>query len=508
VAPGAADTWKDGVDSDCAGNNDFDEDGDGWAPSGLGGRSTLYAPDAPIADDGDCDDADPDVNPGLPETYYDGRDNDCDPTTIDNDQDADGFTDDGTGTGDDCNDTLADVNPDAQEIVTDATDYDCDGDGATFGDAELAASGPAFSTDGTTDFVGLRSIRLAAGPEHLWLALAADELTLPLQTGDETAYESIVALGIPLEDSTRGIVRRQYLLFHAASPSAYSLGNALDFVVAPTTGSGGTPADILLAAHSLTRGVERVLRIAGYNDVKDQTLGAYISQAGTADFDHVSLMLGDSEVVHAVGCNEGTGDLGIMSASLGDLSTGALRTSWSDLGTGESICHVDTFDDPSISIVSANSSGNADRVTYARDVPSAGLTTVDTLAGASIAAIDIPVWSDDRILVHRNSAGTVTVTDNGSSVAIGSLTATGQVTGMVTGTTMGSSSPDLILSGTTSSGDGWFAVGNVGAGFDLFAIAAGDGGTVTDAAAWIDEGGALHTFVVANGNLRYGSAIY
>ena len=508
VAPGAEDTWKDGVDSDCAGNNDFDEDADGWAPTGLGGRSTQYAPDAPIAEDGDCDDADASVNPGLDEVYYDGRDNDCDPTTIDNDQDSDGFTDDGTGTGEDCNDTDSAVNPDAQEVVTDSIDYDCDGDGATFGDAQLAAAGPAFAVDGTTDFVGLRDIRLAAGPEHLWLAVAADELTLPLQTGDETAYASIVALGIPLEDAGRGIVRRQYLLFHASTPSAYTLGEAIDFMVAPTTGSGGTPADILLAAHSLNRSMERLLRIAGYNDVKNQTLGANIVIPGSSDLDYVSLMLGDSEVVHAVGCHEGSSELGMMSATLTDLSTGTLRTDWSEPGPGGSVCHVDTFDDPSISIVSADATGAASRVTYSRDSPSAGLTTVDSLPGASIATIDIPVGTDDRILVHRNSSGQVTVTDDTSSVTISGLTATGAITSMVTGPSLGSGSPELILSGTEASGDGWFAVGNVDEGFTVYAIAAGDGSTVTDAAAWIDAEGTLHTFVVAGNDIRYGAAQY
>ena len=508
VAPGAPDTWKDGIDSDCAGNNDFDEDGDGWAPEGLGGRSTLYAPDAPTAEDGDCDDTDAEVNPGLSEVYYDGRDNDCDPATIDDDQDADGFTDDGTGTGEDCDDTTAAVNPDAQEVVTDPIDYDCDGDGATFGDADLSAAGPAFSPDSAASFTGLRDIRLAAGPAHLWLALAADEMTLPLPTGDETAFDSIVALGIPLEDSTRGIVRRQYLLYHAGAPSSYGLGDAIDFTVAPTTGSGGTPADILLAAHSLTRSTEKLLRIAGFNDVKRQTLGAFTTLPGSADLAHVSLMLGDSEVVHAVGCDPTSGDLGILSASLSDLTTGVTRTAWTEAGAGETLCQVDTFDDPSISLLSVDASGGAERSTYARDTPEAGLTAAQSFPGVSIAAIDIPESADDRILVHRSSTGTVTVTDGGSSVSVSGLTATGAITGMVTGPTLGDASPDLILSGTQSSGDGWFAVGNVSAGFTLYSISAGDGGTVSDAAAWIDETGHLHTFLVSDGMLRYGTAIY
>jgi hypothetical protein len=48
VYPGAADTWYDGVDSDCAGDDDDDADGDGEAPYAAGGT--------------DCDDDDATVN--------------------------------------------------------------------------------------------------------------------------------------------------------------------------------------------------------------------------------------------------------------------------------------------------------------------------------------------------------------------------------------------------------------------------------------------------------------
>lgn len=43
--PGAEDTWYDGIDSDCGGENDFDQDGDGDRPIAHGGT--------------DCDDEDP-----------------------------------------------------------------------------------------------------------------------------------------------------------------------------------------------------------------------------------------------------------------------------------------------------------------------------------------------------------------------------------------------------------------------------------------------------------------
>jgi hypothetical protein len=66
VYPGAADAWHDGVDANCDGANDYDQDGDGWldlsAPGGVGV---------------DCDDADILVNPDAQEVCG-GGDEDCD----------------------------------------------------------------------------------------------------------------------------------------------------------------------------------------------------------------------------------------------------------------------------------------------------------------------------------------------------------------------------------------------------------------------------------------------
>ena len=109
VHPGADEVWYDGVDGDCAGDDDFDADRDGWAWGG-----------------GDCDDTDPEVHPGAAESWYDGVDADC---GLDSDYDADG---DGYDTeeygGSDCDDTDAAVHPGSDEIWYDGTDGDCRGD--------------------------------------------------------------------------------------------------------------------------------------------------------------------------------------------------------------------------------------------------------------------------------------------------------------------------------------------------------------------------------------------
>ena len=107
----------DGVDNDCDESNDEagDPDGDGW---------TLCA--------GDCDDHDDDTYPGAGEDC-DGVDNDCDGTLALDEVDDDG---DGAMACDECDDTDADLNPD-----------DADGDGYSSCDGDCDDADPALNLD-------------------------------------------------------------------------------------------------------------------------------------------------------------------------------------------------------------------------------------------------------------------------------------------------------------------------------------------------------------------------
>ena len=76
IYPGALDPCYDGVDSDCAKDDDYDADMDGY-------RSAEYGGD-------DCDDLHTQTHPGAVE-LCDGRDNDCDELIDDADPDVRAF---------------------------------------------------------------------------------------------------------------------------------------------------------------------------------------------------------------------------------------------------------------------------------------------------------------------------------------------------------------------------------------------------------------------------------
>ena len=85
--------------------NDIDNDGDGFSEN-----------------EGDCNDNAPNIGPNQSEIPYDGSDNDCDPTTPDDDLDEDGFD-----RNVDCDDLDENINPNAVDNSCDGLDDNCDG---------------------------------------------------------------------------------------------------------------------------------------------------------------------------------------------------------------------------------------------------------------------------------------------------------------------------------------------------------------------------------------------
>ncbi len=150
INPGAIEVC-DGVDNDCDGSVDegvlniffADTDGDGFGDPNNSTQS-CSAPPGFVADNTDCNDADPNINPAATEVC-DGVDNDCDGSvdegvlnTFFADTDSDGFGDPNNSTqscsappgfvadNTDCNDADGSINPGAPEIC-DGVDNNCDG---------------------------------------------------------------------------------------------------------------------------------------------------------------------------------------------------------------------------------------------------------------------------------------------------------------------------------------------------------------------------------------------
>jgi len=157
VHPGADDVWYDGVDQDCARDDDFDQDGDTWRSAwhpdgdGLEGEDCIDDDNDPVANEAGL--APEEVHPDADETWYDDTDQDCsDPSSWDvdseswSDHDADG---DGHPSGierdwedvdEDCDDAdpTRYPDPEVEELWYDCFDQDCDGnDGDQDGDGFL-----------------------------------------------------------------------------------------------------------------------------------------------------------------------------------------------------------------------------------------------------------------------------------------------------------------------------------------------------------------------------------
>ncbi|MEC9391693.1 MAG: putative metal-binding motif-containing protein [Myxococcota bacterium] len=152
----------DGIDSDCEGNDDYDNDRDGYVPDEFEGFITEHIPGAgPVAGTGglppnDCNDEDPLVNPGVNEECGTAYDDDCDTDTNDQDSEdciiffADG-DDDGFGDPADSRCYCTE-----RDIYNELDDEDCDpGSATTFpGSAENDVPADACRKDDDNDGFG------------------------------------------------------------------------------------------------------------------------------------------------------------------------------------------------------------------------------------------------------------------------------------------------------------------------------------------------------------------
>jgi hypothetical protein len=205
VHPGAEETCN-GVDDDCDGYVDDadpglvggssafpDLDGDGFGDD-EGELGACSAGSGYVSEGGDCDDADPAVNPGAIEACN-GLDDDCDGLVDDDDPgligaglwytdaDGDGFGDSAGGSaaceqppltvaeGGDCDDTDAAVHPGADEHCNDIDD-DCDGEIDEDGALDASTWYQDYDSDGHAG--GDVSVDSCESPGAGWEAAATD----------------------------------------------------------------------------------------------------------------------------------------------------------------------------------------------------------------------------------------------------------------------------------------------------------------------------------------------
>ena len=172
VGPDAAETC-DGRDNNCDGAVDegalltfyADGDGDGYGDDALPVEA-CEAPEGYAAQGEDCDDGDPQVNPGAAETdCADPKDYNCDGSTGFADADADGYP-----ACQDCDDSAAEAHPDAEERC-DGLDNDCD----SVTDEDDAIDAPSWYADADGDGHGDADFPIAACAEPEGYVSAADD---------------------------------------------------------------------------------------------------------------------------------------------------------------------------------------------------------------------------------------------------------------------------------------------------------------------------------------------
>jgi len=137
---GLADDDDHGVDMTTGTSSWADVDLDGFGDAGASATSCVV-PLANVLNDTDCDDADANTNPLATDVWYDGVDQNCDGAD-DYDQDGDGFQAAAYG-GSDCDDVDPLFNPSATDDYGDGVDQSCDGlDGIDADGDGFAANNP------------------------------------------------------------------------------------------------------------------------------------------------------------------------------------------------------------------------------------------------------------------------------------------------------------------------------------------------------------------------------
>lgn len=285
IYPGADEIWYDGVDQDCANDNDYDQDQDGVE---LGT---------------DCNDINSAVYPGAIDTWYDGVDSDC---AGDDDFDQD---DDGQqaliGGGEDCDDTDPTVNLDAMETLGDAVDQDCDG----------GVDSAEMDTLDTSSAAGLEGPRIGESDGYVIVTFIADDLVI---SGAATTTGAVMhQLDVSnLPGGSVGSIAWSW-------GSTYVFDDGLDF---------WANDDWWVFAYGLHYNSARYLVADTFSQLSGGWAPTVIDEYTSQDFDDIEMALDADGSLHLVGCDDGAGVMTWMhglpeelflSHAVGDEITGA-----------------------------------------------------------------------------------------------------------------------------------------------------------------------------------------
>ncbi len=260
--PGAPEIWYDGFDSDCAGDNDYDQDGDGYLAEAIGGD--------------DCVDTEATIHPDATELWYNGVDEDC-AGGNDYDQDGDGDPLPAAG-GLDCDDTDGTVNGLLMETLGDTVDSDCDG----------AVDGFWLNPLDTTGSAGLQGPRLAADSTSAMVSFLADIFTNPV-SGDADVTGSFT-YDLAEADPWSGLIGTSTWAWGAD----YSYSDGFDFVVSD---------DYYTWGHGLHYDGTRYLFGNVYDVATGDFGGTGLTYPTSVEFLDVELTEASDGSLHLVGCD-------------------------------------------------------------------------------------------------------------------------------------------------------------------------------------------------------------
>jgi hypothetical protein len=314
IHPDAADSWYDGIDSDCGGQDDYDQDADGFVPDEYVGRETMYAPGAGGLPGGDCDDANAFAYTNAPDTAYDGLDWDC-AGDDDYDDDGDGFVpdsyaglttegvkDSGALPAGDCDDADAEINPGQIEVLSDLRDLDCDQDGDAAGGTSFSIS----ALDGFSEWDTPFSPEFNENVLGVFLSMA----TYAVKQGSSNFYDSALAVSFDPTDPL-GELTGSYVWFkHVVDPSSYELTLGHDLILTN---------EYLFGVTGLLFDSQRSFRLGGFdllNGINGLSGQVYSTSLTTSPFSDMSLALSDDGDLYAVGCDNEDGVIQYLSTSL------------------------------------------------------------------------------------------------------------------------------------------------------------------------------------------------